>query len=349
MDISSKNIIHDVTLKDIAKYVGVSPSTVSRVLSGAKTGMISEGTRKRVLEAAEQLGYTPNTMARALKGKQTKLLGVIVREIADPFFASFIASLNTCARNLGYQIVLGHAHSDPQVAIQMSAILDTRHLDGIFALGDLRDDNNALEQLLQSNQVVVAMCRGQKPSWIPKVNVDNQAGVDMMLNHLIQMGHTRIAFIDGGWLGDIRERRISFERYAIDHNLQADFFCVEAQVNDADGGYKAMSDILSRSHRPTAVFAADDMMAIGALKAAINMGFSIPKDISVVGFDDIEMGRFMTPALTTVRQPIEEMSSRAMELIVDLIAKREITDNERSIMIQPGLVVRESSGLAPQI
>jgi DNA-binding LacI/PurR family transcriptional regulator len=349
MDTSSQNPNHNITVKDIAKYVGVSTSTVSRVLSGANTGMISEETRKRVMEAAVQLGYTPNAMARALKGKQTKLLGVIVREIADPFFASFIASLNTFARNLGYQIVLGHAHSDPQEAIQMSAVLDTRHLDGIFALGDLRDDNTALEQLLQSNRVVVAMCRGQKPSWIPKVNVDNFAGVNMLLTHLLQLGHHRVAFIDGGWLGDIRERRDAFEQYVKEHNLQPDFFCVEAHVNDADGGYAAMLDILSRSPRPTAIFAADDMMAIGALKAATNGGLSIPHDISVVGFDDIEMGRFVTPTLTTVRQPIEEMSRRAMELIVDLIEKRELTERERSIKIQPELVIRESSGPAPQI
>jgi len=348
MDISPQSESHVVTVKDIAQHVGVSPSTVSRVLSGANTGMISGETRKRVLEAAAKLGYTPNTMARALRGKQTKLLGVIVREISDPFFASFISLLITSARDLGYQIVLGHAHSDPQEAIRIGAVLDTRHLDGIFVLGDLHNDDTALKQLLQSNRVVVAMCRGQNPLWIPKVNVDNFAGVEMMLNHLLQLGHRRIVFIDGGWLGDLRDRRDAFEQYIKDHNLQADFLCVEAQVNDGDGGYAAMLKIITRFPRPTAVFAADDMIAIGALKAAMNSGLSVPRDISVVGFDDIYMSRFVTPTLTTVRQPIEEMSNRAMELIVDLIAKHEVAENERSIKIQPELVVRESSGPASQ-
>jgi DNA-binding LacI/PurR family transcriptional regulator len=349
MDGISKRPSSDITVKDIAKKVGVSTSTVSRVLSGKGSEMIGEETRKRVFDAAAQMEYVPNPMARALKGKQTKLLGVIVREIADPFFASFIASLTTSARELGYQIVLGHANSDPETAIQISAILDTRHLDGVFAMGDLRDDNSALEQLLQYNRVVVAMCRGRKPGWIPKVNVDNFTGVRSMLDYLMGLGHRKIAFIDGTWLGDIRERRDAFEQYRSEHHLQEDFYCFAAQANNADGGYAAMREILTRSPRPTAVFASDDVTAIGAIKAATDAGLAVPGDISIAGFDDIQLGRFLTPALTTIRQPIEQMANLAMELMINLIEKKNLADADKSVLVQPELIIRDSTGTPPKI
>ncbi len=338
----SQPVHRRTTVKDIAQSIGVSTSTVSRVLNDTETKLISKKTKMRVIDAAARLKYSPNPLARALKGKQTYLLGLIVREIADPFFASFISKLSNDARNSGYQIVLGHAHSDPQEAIQIGSILDSRHLDGLFIMGDLQEDINALELLVRNNPATVAMCRGQSPSWIPKVNVDNFAGVEMVMDYLLRLGHRRITFIDGGWLGDIRERCEAFEQFVKKHNLEQTQI-VKAPVNDATGGYKAMTELINLSSRPTAVFAADDLMAVGALKAANDARISVPEGLSIVGFDEIEIGHFVTPTLTTVRQSIEDMSRKAMELMVKLIEQKEV-NCQKIILVQPELVIRNSCG-----
>jgi LacI family transcriptional regulator len=337
----------EITIKDVAVAVGVSTSTVSRVLNGSKMDLISEKTREKVLKVAAELGYTSNPLARALKGKQTFLLGLIVREIADPFFTSFISHLSTQAEMLGYHIVLAHAHSDTQEAIQMSAALDTRHLDGIFVLGDLHDDETALRRILQGNRVVVAICHGPNPKWIPKVNIDNRVGVIMMLDYLYSLGHRRLAFIDGGWLGDIRERLIVFKEYFKSHSIDQFAQIIKAPNNNAAGGYEALKEILRFTPRPTAVFAADDVTAFGALKAAADSGINVPKDLSIVGFDDIEFTQFTSPSLTTIRQPIEEMSQQALSLITDLIEKKDITPELASTRISPELIIRQSSGPVP--
>jgi DNA-binding LacI/PurR family transcriptional regulator len=336
-----------ITIKDIATAVGVSTSTVSRVLNSTKMDLISEKTRERVLTVAADLGYTSNPLARALKGKQTYLLGLIVREIADPFFTSFISHLSTQAESLGYHIVLAHAHSDTQEAIQMSAALDTRHLDGIFVLGDLHDDETALRRILQRNRVVVAMCHGPNPEWIPKVNIDNRLGVTIMLDYLYSLGHRNLAFIDGGWLGDIRERLEVFKEYVKSHSIDQSAHIITAPNNDAAGGYQALKEILGLTPRPTAVFAADDVMAFGALKAAADSGIRVPKDLSIVGFDDVEFTRFTSPSLTTIRQPIEEMSRHALILITELLEKKNISSELTSTLISPELIIRQSSGPVP--
>jgi LacI family transcriptional regulator len=335
-----------VTAHDVAALVGVSTSTVSRVLSGASTDMISDNTRQRVIEAAAQLGYTPDPIARALRGKKSHLLGLIVREIDDPFFARFIARLSMQAREINYHIVLGHAQSDPQEALKMTDVLDTRHTDGVFVLGDLRDDEIALEEMLQGKHAVVALCRGPSPASLYTVNTDNYAGTHLLLDHLYELGHRRVGFIDGGWLGDIRERREAYFDYLKMRGLESRAGWVQAETNGADGGYRAMRRLLELHRRPTAIFASDDIMAIGALKAICDAGLQVPRDISVVGFDDIELAQYLCPSLTTMRQPIDEMIREALRLMLELIDGDNTSLSEMVIRIPPVLVVRQSTGPA---
>lgn len=330
----------------MANLVGVSTSTVSRVLSGARTDMISDNTRQRVMEAAAQLGYTPDPIARALRGKKSHLLGLIVREVDDPFFARFIARLSMQVREINYHIVLGHAQSDPQEALRMTDVLDTRHTDGVFVLGDLRDDESALEEMLRDKHAVVALCRGSSPASLYTVNTDNYAGTRMLLNHLVELGHRRIGFIDGGWLGDIRERREAYLDFLERRNLESSPGWVQTETNGADGGYRAMCRLLELDRRPTAVFASDDIMAIGALKAISEAGMRVPDDFSVVGFDDIELAQYLCPSLTTMRQPIDEMIREALRLMLELIDGQDAALPKTVIRIPPVLVVRQSTGPA---
>ena len=208
-----------VSACDVARLANVSQSTVSRVLNEAQADKISVETRLRVVEAAQQLGYSPDPLARALRGHRTGLLGLIVPNITDPFIARVTAELTTQARLQNYHIVLGHTRGNPEYALQLTDILDTRHTDGVFLLGDLQGDELALQEKLRFTQALVTMCRGYSPAGLYTVNTDNLAGVQALLNHLTGLGHKRIGFIDGGLTGDLIERSQAYRSYIREYNL----------------------------------------------------------------------------------------------------------------------------------
>jgi DNA-binding LacI/PurR family transcriptional regulator len=335
-----------VTAKDVARLADVSTSTVSRVLSGKGADLIGADTAERVRSAASTLGYSPDPIARALRGEQTFLLGLIVREIADPFFASFVSTLNSQARALGYQILLSHAHSDPKEALQVAAVLDARHCDGVLVLGDLRDDEAAFQTLLQREKAIVGLCRGHAPGSLYTVNSDNELGVRMLFEHLWSLGHRRIAYLDGGWLGDIRERRDAFLAVSAEKGVTPPNGSIRVVNSDMAGGKRGAVELLGLTERPTAIMASDDAMAIGALRAVLEAGLQVPGDVSIVGFDDIDASAYTVPALTTVRQSIDEMSRQALRLLIGLIATENRPEPGTLIRVKPELVVRESAGSA---
>jgi len=334
------------TAKDVARLAGVSQSTVSRILSGDSSPFFSDQTRQKVLKVAADLNYSPNPLARALRGKQTQLIGLIMRGINDPFLASLVSEISMQARNLGYQVVLGHAQSDPDEVLQISNVLDTRHTDGVIILGDFKEDRAAIREILEGRRAVVAICRGDAKAEAITINSDNQFGMQALLDHLTGLGHRQLAFIDGGWAGDFKERRKIFTQYLEDNGLDIRPEWTVVDSDDPIGGYQAMQRLLSLAERPTAVLASDDIIALGALKAAIEAGLSVPQDLSITGFDGIDLTRYVSPGLTTIRQPIEEMSRQALTLLLEIIAGK-IVETEQLIRIRPELVVRESTGPAP--
>jgi DNA-binding LacI/PurR family transcriptional regulator len=334
-----------VTARDVAALAGVSQSTVSRVLNpnGAST-FISAKTAERVREAVRQLNYSPHPIARALRGENTHLIGLLVREISDPFFAEFIALLSSQVRAHGYNVVLGHVHSDPSEALNITQTFDDRQLDGVICMGDFRDDMPFLMTILKSKRPAVALCHGQMRVPIPAVNCNNASGVKMLLDHLIALGHYRFAFLDGGWLGDIRLRREAFMEYFTTRNIKASIATLQADANSYQGGYDAMMSLLGLAPRPTAVLASDDQMAMGALRAATQSGFKIPGDLSITGFDDCELASFTSPNLTTIRQPKDEMGRQAIDLLFAQMRGEAIPSESMYIEVMPELVVRESTG-----
>ena len=200
-----------VTMRDVAKATGVSQSTVSRVLSGAPTVVpIAPETRERVVAAARRLGYRPNPLARGLRGARTMLLGVIVREITDPFFAGAVDAVSTEASRRGYNVVLGTAHAQADEAIALWTILEARHCDAIVLLGDMRDQPRVIDDLRNAQVPVVALWEGSRPSGIASVSVDNGHGITAVMSHLSDLGHRRIAFVGGRRLGDIAEREAAY-------------------------------------------------------------------------------------------------------------------------------------------
>lgn len=333
-----------VTVRDVASAVGVSASTVSRVLNeGAGSELIGEETRRKVRAAATQLGYSPSPIAKALRGGRSNLIGLILRELADPFFAQLSQELITCARDEGYQIVLGYAHGDPDEALNVSSVLDTRHIDGAVVMGDLTYNEQVLTTLLSTIPAAVGLCRGASTQGLFTVNSDNVAGIEALFSHLFDLGHWRIAYLDGGLIGDIRERRRAFLQCADRRGLAIPADYLQKADDGLAGGYQSLQRLLALPDRPTAVIASDDVIAIGAIKAALDYGLRVPDDVSITGFDDIELAQYSYPSLTTARQPTRIMVERALDSLLTLIREQPMPETESILRIPPTLVVRHST------
>ena len=331
------------TMGDVARKARVAQSTVSRVLNAAPSSIpISEETRQRVVSAAHQLGYRPNPLARGLRGSPTMLLGVIVREITDPFFAGGIEAVSTAAAARGYNVVLGHAHGRADEAIALRSVLETRHVDAIVLLGDMGDQTRLIEDLQSSHVPVVALWQGAALHGLPMVSVDNRWGIARALDHLFALGHRRIAFVSGRPLGDIQERQAAYDERVRAEGLELPEAFVQRVPNEPAGGDKALGALLDLPLRPTAIVCSTDQLAIGVLHGASKRGLRVPDDLSVTGFDDLPISGFTVPALTTVRMPIGAMASRAIQMAID-----EVGDgNAQEAMFKPALVIRESTGPA---
>lgn len=332
------------TMRDVAVASGVSQSTVSRVLTGTRTVVpIAAETRERVLETARRLGYRPNPLARGLRGARTMLLGVIVRDILDPFFSGAIEAVSIEAARRGYNVVLGHAHGRAHEAIELWGVLEARHCDGIILLGDMRDQPRLIDDLRTESMPVVALWQGASASDIPSVDVDNRTGVEAVLAHLAGLGHRRIAFVAGRRLGDIRDRE---EAYRASQAARGEEAVVELVPNDLAGGIAASARLLGAHRPPSAIVASTDVLALGVLHGVHQLGLRVPDDLSVTGFDDIPFAAAAIPALTTVRMPVREMVARAVALVLDGDAPRGV-DARAHPVLQPTLVVRSSTGPAP--
>ncbi len=331
------------TMKDIALATGVSRSTVSRILNDAPLSVpIAPETRQRVQAAARRFGYRPNPLARALRGAPTMLLGAIVRDITDPFFAGAIEAVSIKARALGYNIVLGHAHSRATEAYALAAILEARQCDAILLLGDMSDQPRLIDDLRDTHVPVVALWQGSELRGTPAVNVDNGAGIDTAIAHLARLGHRRIAFISGRLLGDIRERQAAYVESMARRTFEVHDGYVQHVTNTPAGGETALRALMELANPPTAVVASTDVLAIGILHGAFATGIRVPLDLSVVGFDDIPLAASTVPALTTVHMPVAEMVGAAVQMAI--VASGQPGERESTTRVfRPQLVVRDST------
>jgi DNA-binding LacI/PurR family transcriptional regulator len=340
------------TMQDIADAAGVSQSTVSRILTGSHVAIpINPATRERVLETARRMRYRPNPLARGLRGARTMLLGVIVREITDPFFAGAIDAISTEASKRGYNVVLGHAHGDTTEAIALRAVLETRHCDAIILVGDTGDQPLLLRDLHETNATVVGAWQGSSSlDGVTTVNVDNRAGINELVDHLLELGHTKIAFIGGRFaagspLGDIQERRLALQDRLRERGIPIrEDYMVEAP-NNLGGGTDAFVALMQLPDPPTAVVASTDVLALGALHGACRLDLAVPSNVSITGFDDLPEAEYSNPPLTTVRQPIADMAAVAVRAAIDE-ADRDAGETVETLC--PWLVVRDSTGPVPK-
>jgi DNA-binding LacI/PurR family transcriptional regulator len=332
-----------LTMKQIGALAGVSQSTVSRVLSGAPSPVpVARETRERILKVVAESGYTPNPMARALRGARTALLGLIVRDIDDPFFGHAISVITAEARIHGYNVVLGHVGSSADEALELREVLEMGHCDGALLLGDLRDQTRLWADLVSHPTPLVGLWQGARAPRIPVLNIDNRAGIRLSLEHLRALGHRQIGFLQGGATGDGVERSEAYME--LSPRVPPEY--VQVARNTFADTSAAASTLLRLPERPTAIVTSTDVAAIGALHAAARHGIAVPRELSVVGFDDIPLAAFATPALTTVHQPIEQLARAAVVEVLAMIGGPN--RRPRRTMLAPSLVQRDSTAAVPK-
>lgn len=337
-----------MSLYDVARLAGVSAATASRVLSGSSYP-VRAATRERVLAAATELNFRPNMLARALVTARTHTLGAIVHDISDPYFGEIVRGLEDASRVRGYQVFVCSSDRDAGRELEYVHSLLDRRVDAlVFAGGGIEDRayKATLRRLLDAfRQRGGAVVRLSPHSYAaPSVQPDNRGGAVEMTRHLLRLGHRTIAFIGGPM-----HLTTSTVRYA-GHQaaLEEASLPIEPQLHEPGGftvagGATAMAALLDRRPDLTAVFAANDMMAFGALQELQARGIAVPADVSVAGFDDIYIAAHAHPPLTTVRVPMYEMGRLGAGLAFDLLDERAA----RSVRL-PTTVVERSSVAHPR-
>jgi DNA-binding LacI/PurR family transcriptional regulator len=244
----------------------------------------------------------------------------------------------------GYNVVLGHAHGRADEAIALTAVLETRHCDAIVLLGDMQDQPRLLADLRDSVVPVVALWQGSSPLEVPAVDVDNRAGTRAGLEHLVGLGHERIAFVSGRPLGDIREREAAFMGFMSERSLAVPEAYLRQAPNTPSGGEVATRALLALDEPPTAIMTSTDTLAVGVLHAAYLLGLVVPRELSVVGFDDILLASHTVPALTTLRMPTAAIVAEGVERAVELARNPRLRPQPAVRIIAPELIVRQSTG-----
>ncbi|MFL6245290.1 MAG: LacI family DNA-binding transcriptional regulator [Thermoanaerobaculia bacterium] len=324
----------NVTIRDVAAKAGVSVATVSRVFN--RKGPIREDTKRRVMDVAGEMQYVPHAGARSLSTRSTRTIGVVLPDLHGEFFSEVIRGIDLAARQHGYHLLLSGSHSDRD---EMRAVVQAVRglVDGLIVMSPDLEPSALLADLPSGIDVVMLNSRVEGRT---SITVDNAGGARDVVRHLRSAGHQQIAFIAGPpHNADAEQRRRGFRAETRAAGIEAvelpGFFTEES-------GHEAGQQILALRPRPTAVFAANDSMAIGALSAFREAGLRVPEDVALVGFDDIPIARFLTPPLTTVRVDIAELGRRAVTHVIGAVESGDGT--KKRDVIKTTLVVRESCG-----
>ncbi len=326
-----------VTIRDVARRAGVGVATVSRVLNG--TGYVKAETRERVLAAAAELGYVPSQLARGLVRRLSGTVGLVVPDITNPFFPLITRGVEDAASEAEYTVFLCNSDNDPALEANDVQKLRERRVDGVIFVGTT-ERRELVDRLLADGIPVVVMDRQLDHTEVDTVLVDNLAGARAACRHLIELGHRRIAHAAGHQSTRTGQDRCQGYRVALEEaGLAYDPACVVWGDFTYESGYRAGQVLLGRSPRPTAVFAGNDLIALGVIRAAEEAGLAVPDDLSVVGFDDIQMAALVRPGLTTVRQPAREMGRMAMVMLLERI-RGEAAGPGRRQVYRPELIVR---------
>jgi len=328
------------TIKDVALHAGVSITTVSHVLND--TRHVSEQGRERVQAAVHALGYVPSAVARSLKSNTTSTLGMLIPNSSNPYFAEIVRIVEDRCFAAGYTLILCNTDDEPHRQSVYIKVLAERRIDGLIVVSTGNDDS-LVKQLHGLKLPIVLVDREIADPTCDLVETAHMQGGLLAVRHLLSLGHRRIACI-GGPAGVLpSEQRIEGWRMALAEtgaSLDANTLLWRGGFT-SQGGYEAMHAILRTDQPPSAVFACNDLMAIGALRAAHETSVRVPDELSIVGFDDIELSGYTSPPLTTVAQPKSHIGALAVDMLLERVSHRR--QEPRKVVLQPELRVRAST------
>jgi len=337
----SKRSAHNkpVRLKELAHHLGLNPSTISVVLNDTPGRSIPEDTRKRIKEAAKQFNYQPNLVARSFRNRRTLTLGILVPELSDGYHTEVMTGMGDYLMSAGYFYLTAHHRHRPDLVEQYGKLLIARGAEGMICI------DTALERPL--SVPVVAVAGHRSIAGVTNVVLDHRRAAELTLNHLYTLGHRRIAFMHGQPFSsdsDDRWRGIVEVSSELGIEIRPELTVqLDRDVSSPELGYPVVQQLFSEKRAFTALVCFNDVAAIGAIRAMRDLGLRVPEDVSVIGFDDIKAASYMSPRLTTIRQPLSDMGRYAAQCIINRLNRTE--DFRELVAFEPKLVVRESTSV----
>ncbi|MGD6802328.1 LacI family transcriptional regulator [Rossellomorea vietnamensis] len=333
------------TIKDIAKAAGVSVTTVSRALNGYSD--VKELTRQKIAAVAKEMNYSPNTLARSLVMNKSQTIGLLVsgftkESVKDNFTVEVLAGVNECTSEMNYDLVLFNTNSSMQREKTYTQLCRERRVDGVIIQG-IRTDDPYLKEVVDSDIPCVLIDIPISSDRVGYVTTDNELGADKAVQHLLELGHRNIGMVNGHEYAFVSQKRLNGYKRALE-NAGISFkpeFVVDGSFKEDEANF-VTKDLLMKHPEITALFCASDLMAIGAMKAAQELGKKVPEDISIIGYDDILLASYVSPALTTIAQNKFQLGFEAARMLLDLLTKG---DQPKQVILNTELKKRESTGL----
>jgi len=325
-----------VRLQDVAAEAGVSVNTVSRALTGKSD--VNDRTRERVQKVAKRLGYTPNVLARSLVQGATRTVGLIVSDCTAPYYAHLIREVETVTTEAGFGLLLATSNDDVEKEQQALRIMRERCVDGILLTAvDVRAEH--ISAVISGTVPLVLLSRRPRGYRGPFVGTDNVLGARLAVRHLVEAGHQRIAHLSrSDTPSSARERAQGWRQELRRHGLPADPSLLHRTVHTPEGGREAVKWLLGLEARPTAVFTYSDVLAVGLLAGLREAGVDVPREMSVIGFDDIALASMVTPPLTTIAQGIGEIGCRGASILIARL--QDARESEETVVLAPRLIER---------
>jgi LacI family transcriptional regulator len=328
------------TIKDLASAANVSTNTVSRALNNK--GEVKKETRDRILALAREMNYVPNQLARSLLHHRTKTIGVIVSDNSNPFYARQVRGVEDCTRFHGYNMILCNSDENPERESAALAILREKRIDGLL-ITPASTDGSFAASLPRYQLPMVLLNRATEDADVDYVKTDNVLGARLAVKRLLDRGCRRVCYLSGALrISSLRERLVGARQAMRDAGLSEDVLHVIEIGSHVEDGYLQARSLLQGAVRPDGLFAFNDTIAIGAMRAIREAGLRIPDDVAVVGYDDIEIASYLEISLTTVRQKRYELGWKGAELLISKLADRE-KHQPQHIEEAPELIIRESA------
>lgn len=338
-------------MNDVARVAGVSMATVSRALKNPE--IVTDRTRERVAAAIQKTGYVYNAVAADFTRQRSNLVGLIVFSMKSSIQSELIDGVQSELQKHGFSLVVGNSQYEPATEATLISVFAERQLAGVIVAESTDGNRERLRQLAQSGIPTVITWEHAPDSELDCVGISNQEAARQATNHLIELGHRRIGLIAGRYdrIERVRHRYDGYAQALAEAGIELDPKLCRQGPPNLEAGDAAMRSLLAHPQPPTAVFAASDTLALGALSAASRMGVRVPQDVSVVGFDDLDFARFTCPPLTTIRVPVFEMGRLAASIVIQNAAPASVSEQSKQavnrILLETELVVRKSSGPPP--